>query len=356
MERLVLILVCLILVGAVSADAETPAPASLSLPFVGPDAGWEHDTSGAFTGRVDRRDLFVLGHPWAPSQSGAHTVVHRRVTIPDPWRGPVRLHLYLGDDYDGVDAPLGADEWLSQVRLVGHRFKQILVDDEVIWERDVADDADIGAATRISMVLPERVRPGSTVDLAIRLVDRVGSGERLEGDHLHAGGTDGIDADAPWRFMTHLFVGDVVLAPEGVQVEPSASPAIALVRERHDRAWPLPPFGDGAGLPLRLPVEGALPAAGGALRCGLPLPAGQVRDVSALRLRDDGGALLAAQWTPMNRWPDGSLRWVEVDVQAPPGLAAATISVEPDGEPPAAVGPVVAEADPEGGWRLSERS
>ena len=48
---------------------------------------------------------------------------------------------------------------------------------------------------------------------------------------------------------------------------------------------------------------------------GVPLPMGAVRDSSCLVLTDANGER-AAQFTPLCRWPDGSIKWVLVDLQA----------------------------------------
>jgi hypothetical protein len=49
---------------------------------------------------------------------------------------------------------------------------------------------------------------------------------------------------------------------------------------------------------------------------GVPLPRGVVKDPGRIALVDDEGAMVPVQALPMERWPDGSLRWVLLDFQA----------------------------------------
>ena len=49
---------------------------------------------------------------------------------------------------------------------------------------------------------------------------------------------------------------------------------------------------------------------------GVPLPRGVVKDAGRIALVDDDRAMVSMQALPMERWPDGSLRWVLLDFQA----------------------------------------
>jgi hypothetical protein len=54
------------------------------------------------------------------------------------------------------------------------------------------------------------------------------------------------------------------------------------------------------------------PAAG-----GIPLPRGLMKDVSALRVVDEAGKEVPAQFTVLGKWwPDESVKWVLVEFQA----------------------------------------
>jgi len=83
----------------------------------------------------------------------------------------------------------------------------------------------------------------------------------------------------------------------------------------------------GAELPVRLTVA----ETGGVVRpnwpvtSGVPLPRGAVKDVRALALKDTAGTPVPCQVDAVTRWPDGSLKWVEVNFQTDlPTAAPAT--------------------------------
>ena len=307
-----------VLVPLLAMSVSAGEPATLPLPFW-LESTWSFEGSGRHQGWEDRRDLFVLYHPWESSESGGSGTVWQEVRIPQDWQGRIRLHFYMSDNYHGQHPNLAEDSWLGQMSLVNHRFKQVLLDDEVIWEKDVADPEGVSEPTRFSVLLPERVRPGDEVRLGFRLLDRVGSAERQPGDFRHIGDTEEIGEEDPWRFMTHVYIGDVVLAPEEAgPIEEGELPSAARVRQAHQARWPLEPYGEPVDFPVALRWEGSedAPAWGSPIRCGIPLPAGRVREVSRMVLRGQTGRSLPLQLRPMNFWADGSVRWVELDAIA----------------------------------------
>nr|MBC8457535.1 hypothetical protein [Deltaproteobacteria bacterium] len=183
-------------------------PSELRLPFWLKNK-WLFQSTGKYEGWADRRDLFVLYHPWEVSQPDYSGTVSQEVDIPDDWKGRVRLHFYMTDDYHGQHPKLDSDSWLGQITLIGHRFKQVLADDEVIWEADVADPEGVSVPSRFSVLLPEHVKAGARVQIGFRLLDQVGSSQRLPEDYRHIGTTDGIEKSDPWDFMTHVYIRDV---------------------------------------------------------------------------------------------------------------------------------------------------
>ena len=290
-------------------------PSELRLPFWLKNK-WLFQSTGKYEGWADRRDLFVLYHPWEVSQPDYSGTVSQEVDIPDDWKGRVRLHFYMTDDYHGQHPKLDSDSWLGQITLIGHRFKQVLADDEVIWEADVADPEGVSVPSRFSVLLPEHVKAGARVQIGFRLIDKVGSSQRLSEDYRHIGTTDGIEESDPWKFMTNVYIGDVTLTPESVEeIEPGESPSARLARQVHKKRWPLEPYGQQVAFPVPLKWEGSddAPAMNCAIRCGIPLPAKMVHEISQIVLRDKTGSSLPLQISPMNHWPDGSLRWVELD-------------------------------------------
>src|SRR4051812_22801405 len=50
--------------------------------------------------------------------------------------------------------------------------------------------------------------------------------------------------------------------------------------------------------------------------CGIPWPRGVLHDVADLSMRDERGEVVSLQARCLDRWPDGSVRWVLLDWQA----------------------------------------
>lgn len=347
------------------ASAAAPAEQQVeAVPGGTPDApAWSIQTSGKFQGWLDRRHLVVLYHPYEVSASDAHATAEQEVTIPTDWTGPVRLHFYVADDYDGTQDLLekdyqGKPDWRGQLKLVGHRFKQVLLDGEVVWEADVADAEGVDQPSRFSVVLPERFKPGDRVKLGLRVFDKTGSEVRLPGDSRHLGTmeTDEKESD-PWRFMTHVYFGDLALTPASESSIPAGEPpSHAMVRTVHAARWPVVPPSADVAFPVSLAVQGnASEGMARAVQCGVPLPRGKVQEVRDIALNTADGGALPLQASPMNRWPDGSLRWVEVNTVLPASLAGAKVllNAAPGGPPAAAPGaPVQVSQTPDGGARL----
>ena len=311
-------LISLLVMG--SSIAEAAESSELQLPFW-PKSDWSFTGTGQYEGWAERRDLFVLYYPWEVSQAGHSGSVSQEVQIPDDWEGGILLHFYMTDDYHGQHPKLEDDSWLGQMSLVGHRFKQILLDGDVIWEVDVADPEGVSVPSHFSVLLPEQARAGEKVKVEFRLIDRVGSSEHLEEDYRHIGSTDGIEESDPWKFMTHVYIGDVMLTPEAVtEVKRGEAPSIALAHQVHEERWPLESYGERVSFPVALNWEGSDDATGMncAVRCGIPLPSGEVHDTNQIILRYESGRRLEIQVSPMNYWPDGSLRWVELDTIVEP--------------------------------------
>ena len=78
--------------------------------------------------------------------------------------GPLQLHFYMSDTYDGQAERLGKD-WLGQedfrgqLTLKGRRFKQVLIDGELIWEQDIADAAGPSVPKQFSVPIPSGLDP-----------------------------------------------------------------------------------------------------------------------------------------------------------------------------------------------------
>jgi hypothetical protein len=147
------------------------------------------------------------------------------------------LHFYCTDDYHADGYRIAPDAWLGQMSLIGHRFKQVLIDDKVIWEVDVADAEGAQVNKNFTLDLTSHIKTGKPFRLAFRVIDKVASDERLPMDYCHIGETEkgaATDAD-PWKFMTHVYVGDVVIADAtNKESVVGRRPSSLVVEERHN--------------------------------------------------------------------------------------------------------------------------
>lgn len=274
--------------------------------YIDPAEGWESLARGQWEQRVDQRQLRAMRHAWTSAAQGDFAMATRRLNVPNAWQGPVYLSFYCSDD---TEAPAGH-------RLRGHRFKQVLVNDRVVWESDVLDPVAKGTPERVRVPVPTEA--GEEIRLALLVYDRAGT-ENAEG--------------APEPFMTHVYWGDLALEDGAAQAEPGERPIVATVLERHRERWPLPPFGTGwkdGATHLNLLTNGALPASGFPVRAGIPFPSGKVEDVRDVRLQTANERAIFSDKTELSRWPDGSLRWVQFDFVAKPSWATITLAFKRD--------------------------
>ena len=93
--------------------------------------------------------------------------------------------------------------------------------------------------------------------------------------------------------------------------------------------------------------EGAgIVRAGEAIRTGVPLARGAVADANEVGLFDAGDRTLAAQFTSLNRWPDGSIKWLLVDTQVDSGAnAEQRLTLRRGAAPAPATGIAIQELD-----------
>ena len=287
---------------------------------------WNIETKGAWKVRPDaQRDLLGMEHPWSPSFTGDFALVWRMMKVADDWSGPINLCFYCSDDYH-TDSwrPDGSKTAAEGFR--GHRFKQVLVDNTVVWSQDVSDPVLKGESPGFR--IPINVRPGQEFRLSLLVYDRTGSTEVLESDFFQdeaGNSTRPQGSTEPFRFMTHVYWGDFALVRGETAYQPGQRPADAKARALHNERWPLPPFGDGwKDKTVHLAVLGSdqLPKEGFPLQFGLPLPAGKARGVAALSFAKTKGGSFFTQKSILGRWPDESIRWMLADFPVTPGLNA----------------------------------
>lgn len=128
-----------------------------------PPARWRQDHTGAFATRRDLRQLLVIEHPWQPSRTGKYGQWQTRVASPKAWQPgqPLFVSFYQSDNYSGDWMP---DTWTGAQVFVSHRFKQLLVNGQVVWEEDVADEQTAG--TKESGTSASRAAPASAIPIA----------------------------------------------------------------------------------------------------------------------------------------------------------------------------------------------
>lgn len=134
--------------------------------------------TGAYSVNHDERALLHIAHPWEASKAGAYGAFCSNVVLQDAWRAeePLFLHFYHSDTYSGQWLP---DDWMGTQAFIGHRFKQVLIGEQVVWECDVADEQLAGRIEDYYCAGPGRpgyINPYVSVDIS-RAADRfLGSG------------------------------------------------------------------------------------------------------------------------------------------------------------------------------------
>ena len=302
----------LLLVATLSISAFGSTQEALS---IDPSQGWTLKSHGAWRLRYDHRDLLSMCHPWQESNKGDFASASRGLEIPENWRGPVYLHFYCSDDYQAEGLhPDGS--WLTAEGFVGHREKQVLVDDHVVWAADVSNPAVSGASSSYSVELP--LKPGQKCLLSLLVFDIAGSRTSTDKDFYQSSSNAKKREDDPdaARFQTHVYWGDLVLTDTEANAPRGERPSEKKVRSVHTSRWPLPPFGDAWQEPILLDVSApeGIPKQGFPLQAGVPIHAAKLKDALECSLRGKDGAPIASQKTVLGKWPDDSLQWVLFDL------------------------------------------
>lgn len=296
-----------------------------------------------------------MRHPWEESRSGDYAQISRRVELPDTWEGLRVLSFMAGDSHHGRE--FVPDEWVYTMDVdifAGHRFSQILIDGEVVWEMDVAESdspienqcslitanmKEIGlfwgpekrryAGARFGALdepppyfdiyhkvdLTDRIRPGDSFELTLRVYDKVGSGETLAGD-IH-----GIMSEQPEdnrkRFQMIAWWADLCLVSENRTVERNFEERFRL----HPIAGIAAPEFSFNSVEMEISRGDTLPAIPYPIWGGVPFPAAALLDASAVRLTTLDGSDIPVQTRPLSHWKsDGSVQWLDVTFVAPPGV------------------------------------
>jgi hypothetical protein len=167
--------------------------------------------------------------------------------------------------------------------------------------------------------LSNLVKPGEPFELSLRVVDKVGTATKLEGEWFYPGNFD--PKEDPRAFATHVYWGDLLLTErfDPKNLHPfRQSPSMSILQERIGKG--LVPRGPAtmAKAPAVLSLEAPRGvAAGYPFSCGVPLPQGTVKDGYQLRLYDAQGRDLAPQVDELSHWQDDSVRWALVTLPLP---------------------------------------
>lgn len=289
---------------------------TLSLDFE--SVQWSYNCQGKYLLVKDPRGLYQIYHPWDVSEDGDFASLSAEVSVPANWQRPIFLNLYANDTYvsEGWEQakPRWTHTYAAYHNFVNHRFKQILIDDRVIWDQDVGDSEDFGY---FSLDISEHVIPGRTFTLTLRVLDKVSSATRLPGDEFHLGiwSWEGLrDPDAEKKFYTRVFWGDVALS-SGAPLPWEDNPARSDIQ--------LNPITLGAAEPVKM-AEGYLnldcpddlPEDGYPVTWGVPFGQGRLFDKEHVRLTDAEGNSVPLQTEVLHSWPDGSIHWLLLDFMA----------------------------------------
>jgi hypothetical protein len=200
-----------------AAQEEMSMPASKDILDLGfENTEWRFTSQGKYLLVKDPRSLYQFYHPWDISEDGDFAAISAQVTVSQDWQNPIFLKLYANDTYVSEGWKEAKPRWTHTYaayhNFVAHRFKQVLIDDEMVWERDVGDSEDFGY---FNLDVSDYVRPGQSFTLTLRVLDKVSSATKLPGDEFHLGiwSWSGLgDPDAEKKFYTRVFWGDVALS------------------------------------------------------------------------------------------------------------------------------------------------
>lgn len=133
----------------VAAQEEIPMPppqAILNLGFENTE--WNLTWQEKYLLVKDPRSLHQIYHPWDISEDGDFAAISTQITIPEDWQNSIFLNLYANDTYvsEGWEQtkPRRTHTYAAYHHFLGHRYKQVLINDQVIWEQDVGDSEDFG--------------------------------------------------------------------------------------------------------------------------------------------------------------------------------------------------------------------
>ena len=144
------------------------------------DPGWHFTATGPFRGNCDRRGVYTIAHGNDPAGAGNFGKVARQLQIPEGAQR-VMLRVYQSDDYCGGQEPkmVGDERVSTSVNMKeAYRFRQVLIDDNVVAETDVLGRNVQPARDRVQWYdITDMVHGKREVTLSLQVVDRKDTGE-----------------------------------------------------------------------------------------------------------------------------------------------------------------------------------
>jgi hypothetical protein len=209
----------------------------LSVSF-GDRGAWSIFADEPWWARIDMRNILNLFHPLSIPRTGNAAGASAKLTIPAGWRPPFALRFFCADDYF-ADAAKHKPGQSGTESFFGHRFKQVLIDDIVIWSRDVIDENTAGSQMTFQVDITKYVTPGKAFTLTMRVFDKVSTVERNSRDVWFIGGNG--KTEKPPRFHAAVWFADAVVGEEqAVEAAPvGVRPHDAVAKARHRARWPM---------------------------------------------------------------------------------------------------------------------
>ena len=275
---------------------------------------------GNYVCRPDRRDLIQIVHPWTTSKAGDFGQLEAQVTIPAGAEPPFTLVFYVMDDNYTGPSNTGAD-WINRDVRADHRFRQVLVDGQLVWQEDTClDDVSQHYLVDIS----EEVKPGATITLAFRLWEAADSDVTMPGDvyiteHYATQVATAVKEVVKDRYETKSYWGDVAVYT-GSRPKPEEIPWGGEVTLKPPRPKPAEAAAQSQGrVSVALENEELLDGPWPWPVCqGIPSPVGVLEAPSQLGICDPDGKPLPSEATNLNAWPDGSVQWTLASFTLPP--------------------------------------
>ncbi len=156
--------------GAVLNWIERPSSPEMTLEL------WQSASEGDYIFKWDDRDIITIRHAEVPAEAGSYARLTRVYPLQKEADGSTLLTFYLTDDYRG-----GMDRFYEGDRLVGeapnmkagHRFVEIALDGEKIWEEDLLGPNPFPWPHRLRTIdVTDWVQDKDRVEVSITVVDR----------------------------------------------------------------------------------------------------------------------------------------------------------------------------------------